>query len=364
MRYMNKKEIFATILAGGKGERLWPKSRAAFPKQNLKLIGGNTIIRDVLKRARKIAAGGVFIITNKECFSNTKGRPEVFDKKRIIFEPFGRNTAPAIGLAALLAFRENKNSTLVIMPSDHLIGGEKKFFSAIDAAIRAANEEDAVVTLGIKPVSAESGYGYIGIKERVSTSSKKSYKVVDFIEKPRANLAKRLLSSGKFFWNSGIFIFKTSEMLNILKKHMPALYAGLLRLPDLEDRINFNNEIRKLYKRIKSESFDYAVMEKAKNIRVVPSDFRWSDIGSFESIARLAKKDKNGNIIIGNHVGIDSKGTIVLSERDCLVGTIGVGDLIIAATPDAVLVCNRSEIDKIRALVAKIKKKKSYLKFL
>jgi len=362
---MNKKDIFIAVLAGGKGERLWPKSRISLPKQNLRLLGRRTIVQYTIERAKKIAPDNIFVIANKESFTNIRTQLKKFRIKKIVAEPFGRNTAPAIGLATLLAFRKNNNSILVAMPSDHIIGDNKKFFGTIRTAIEEADKEEAIITLGIKPVSAESAYGYIGIKEKQSqASSKYSYRVIKFIEKPKPAIARRLVSSGRFFWNSGVFIFKTSTMLSMLKEYMPALYRGLLMLPDIKDERRFNREVKRLYERLKSVSLDYAILEKSRNIRMVPSDFKWSDIGSFNSLARLVKKDKNGNTIFGDHAGIDTGRSVIFTDPNYLIGTIGIKDLIVVATSDAVLVCKKERADDIKKLVEKIKKNKKLLRFL
>lgn len=366
MENISKKDIFAAILAGGKGERLWPKSRLNLPKQNLRILTKGTIIQDAVRRAKKIASGNRFVITNRESLSNTIRQLKKFKIKRIIVEPIGRNTAPAIGLATLLTFRENSNSILVAMPSDHLIVDDKRFFDAIDTAVAVANKEDVIVALGIKPTSPESVYGYIGIEAGLShLSSKNSYKVIKFIEKPRLLIAKKLMSNGRYFWNSGIFIFKTLTMLQLLKKHMPVLYRGLAMLPDVKDKHRFDRELERLYKKLKSDSLDYAILEKSsKDIRVIPSDFEWSDIGSFNSVARLVKKDRYGNAIFGSHVGIDTEGCVIFSDANHLVGTIGIKDLIVVVTSDAVLACRRQRAEDIKDLVERIKKKKNLLKFL
>lgn len=362
---MRKKDIFIGILAGGKGERLWPKSRADFPKQNLRLFGRRTILQNTFGRARKIGSGGIFIITNKENASSVARQLKNFKGKNIVAEPYGRNTAPAIGLAALLAFRKNKDSVLVAMPSDHFIGDNKRFLRIINTAIEEAEKTASIITLGIKPNSADSAYGYIGIKEGSShISPKGSYRVTKFIEKPNPIKAKRLVSSGRFFWNSGIFIFKTSALLSMLKRHMPVLYGGLKMLPNIKNKTLFKKKMKNLYGRLESKSLDYALLEKGRNMRVIPSDFGWSDIGSFNSIAALAKRDKDGNVVSGRHVGIDTKESIIFSNPDCLVGTIGIKGLIVVATPDAVLVCRRESGQDIRKLVEKIKKDKRLLKFL
>ena len=365
---MNKgerKNIFVAILAGGKGERLWPKSRASHPKQNLALFGKRTFMERTLRRARNISRENIFIVTSKENFESSLKGLKKYKPKRIIVEPFGRNTAPATALATLLASRENKDSILIVMPSDAIIDNEKEFFNVIARGIKVAKSKDALVTLGIEPTSLETGYGYIGIAKKISRSNRgKSYKVTEFIEKPNSKVAKRLIKSKKYFWNSGIFIFKTFVMLEALKKNTPILYKDLVSLPNIKSKRFFERALTKLYKKLKNESLDYAIMEKSRDIHVIPSGFKWTDLGSFNAIARLAKKDSNGNVILGKCVSIDTKGSLIFSDSKSLVGAIGVEDVIIVSTKDAVLVCNRRRTDDIKKLLGKIKKKKELVKFL
>ena len=365
MKQTIKKNIFIAVLAGGRGERLRPKTRCHLPKQNLKLFGKRTIIQDTLKRARKINPESIFIIACKENFQHIKKQFKTYANESIVVEPFGRNTAPAIGLATLLAFRKNEESSLITMPSDHLIGDNEVFFQTMKTEITEANKENAVLTVGINPTFAESGYGYIGIDTAFQKiSPKRSYKIIKFIEKPDPAKAKRLISDGSFFWNSGIFIFKTSLMLSMLKRHIPSLYRGLMALPDIRYKSRFDTKLKKLYKNLKSESLDYAVLEKDRNIRVVPSNFVWNDIGSFNSIRRLLKRDSSGNIIFGSHMGIDTKNCVIFSDTNRLVGTIGIKDVIIVVTPDAVLVCDNKRAEDVKKLVGRLKKRKKFLKFL
>ena len=365
MKQIAKKNVFIAILAGGKGERLWPKSRCCVPKQNLKFFGKRAIIQDTLSRARKIGPKTIFIITCKENFRHVKKQFKKYGNENIIVEPIGRNTAPAVGLAALLAFRKSEDAILAVMPSDHFIRGSKSFFRTIETAINEAGRKDAILTIGIKPVSPESGYGYIGIDAGSSkVSPKKSYNVVKFIEKPTFARAKKLLSDGSFFWNSGIFVFKARFLLSTLKRHMPFLYRGLTALPDIRHKGRFDAGLKKLYKAIKSESLDYAIMEKSSGIRMIPSSFIWNDIGSFNSIAHLLKKDANGNIIAGKHAGVDTKDCFIFSDINCLVGTIGIKGITVVVTPDAVLVCDNKKAGDIKKLLVKIKKRKKFLKFL
>lgn len=362
---MDKKDIFIAILAGGKGERLWPKSRAGFPKQNLKLIGEKTIFQDTFGRASKISPLNIFIITSKDNAPNIAGQLRLFKSKTIVAEPFGRNTAPAIGLASLLAHRKNRNAVVLAMPSDHIIRDDSKFFVTIRHAINEAKKTESIILVGIKPHSAESAYGYIGIDENISkVSPRHSSRITEFIEKPDLARARKLVSSGRYFWNSGIFIFKASTMLSVLEKHMPVLHGGLKPLPDLKKKSEFNRELRKLYAKLESKSLDYAVLEKSKKIRVIPSRFGWSDIGSFNSIVRMAKKDKDGNAVFGEHVGLDTKESVIFSEKGILVGTIGIKDIIVVATPDAILVCDKKRPEDIKKLVEKIKKNKRLKMFL
>ncbi len=365
MRDSGRKGVFVAILAGGRGERLWPKSRMRLPKQNLRFFGKRTILQDTLRRAARIASGNIYVITSRQSLPHTSRQIRKGQVKEIIAEPVGRNTAPAIGLAALLAWRRNRDAIMVAMPSDHIIRGQEKFYTAVDTAISTARKEDVVVTIGIRPTRAESAYGYIELEKRPSRlRANKAYKAVRFIEKPSVKKAAKMIEENRYFWNSGIFIFKTSHLLLLLRRHMPVLYRGLVSLPEIERRRAFARSLRNLYRDIGEKSLDYAVMEKTEGIRVVPAGFEWNDLGSFNSIANLAKIDEHGNAVFVDHIGIDTKRSVVLADTKCLVGTIGVKDLVVVVCPDAVLVCDRNRVGEIRDLVDRMKKSRKYLKFL
>ncbi len=362
---MQKTNIYAAILAGGRGERLWPKRRSAFPKQNLKLMGKRKILQDTIGRAVRIAGKNVLIITNKDNARNTVEQLKDVKGKTVIVEPFGRNTAPAVGLAAMIAYAKDRDSVLVVMPSDHLIADGKGFMRVINKAVDEAVRTGSIILLGIRPHSSSSDYGYIGIKGRVnSAASSLSHKITRFVEKPGPLKARRLIASGRYFWNSGIFIFKTSAMLSVLRKYMPVLYRGLEALPPATDGPRFNKGLRRLYGRIRGKSLDYAVMEKSRDIRVIPADFGWNDVGSFDTIARLTAADGDGNNIFGQHVGIGTRGSVIYSDKNRLVGTIGIEDIIVVATSDAVLVCDRNKAGDIRQLVAEIRKNQKLRRYL
>jgi len=327
------------------------------PKQNLTLTGKKTLFQAALARAKKIAGGGIFVITNKSGAASAADQVRGDKKCAFVIEPFGRNTAPAVGLVSLFSDRNSSDAVVVVIPSDHVIADENRFYRVINTAVAEADKTDSIILLGIRPHSASSAYGYIGVKERLGrVSSARSHEVTNFIEKPGRAKAARIISSGRYFWNSGIFIFKASAMLSVLKRRMPVLYKGLRALPSHKDKTRFKNALKVLYGKIRARSLDYAVLEKDEDIRVIPADIAWNDVGSFDSVAGLTRKDRHGNSLFGKHVGLESEDNVIFAGKDCLVGTIGVSDIIVVATPDAVLVCDRKKAQDVRKLVEKIGK--------
>ncbi|MBN1871406.1 MAG: mannose-1-phosphate guanylyltransferase [Candidatus Omnitrophica bacterium] len=358
-------KTYVAILAGGRGERLWPKSRVVCPKQNLRIIGKRSIVEDAVRRAKRIASGNVFIVTNKESIGNAPRDVRRMGKRRLIVEPFGRNTAPAIGLAALLAHREDRDAVLVAMPSDHIVLDNKRFYRSIGIAVKEARDRRAIITMGIKPDSPRSSYGYIGVVDKVyKIPADSSYKVLRFVEKPTVGKAKAMLKSNRFLWNSGIFVFKTSVLLDALRIHVPRLYRGLNSLPDIREKRIFDKRLNTLYKNIEGDSLDYALMERYSNTRVVPSDFGWSDVGSFDSLYAILPKDKRGNAVLGSCATIDTENCLIYSTEKTMTGAIGLNNLAIVISEDAVLVCDRRRTEDVKLLVKRLKGNIEHQKFL
>ena len=337
---------YAVILAGGVGSRFWPFSRELEPKQFMKIIGQESLLQATIQRLSGVVeARRVYIITNHIYFYEVKAQVAKFGipDANIILEPQGKNTAPAVGLCAKLISKMDKEAVLLVLPSDHYIKNIENFKRTLKQAIACAGK-DFLVTIGIKPSVPSTGYGYIKVNGK-----KNGHIVVDkFLEKPDLNKAKKYFKDKKFFWNSGMFIWKASVFLEEVKKYLPKLYAHL-------QLINSVNDIQKIWPRIDSISVDYGIMEHSKRIALVPADFYWTDLGSWDALAEILPKDKNGNIAGSDILNLDSQGVCVFSRGNRLVSTIGIKDMVIADTPDALLVCDRNRTQDVKQLVEKLK---------
>ncbi|MBU4419362.1 MAG: mannose-1-phosphate guanylyltransferase/mannose-6-phosphate isomerase [Candidatus Omnitrophica bacterium] len=337
---------YAVILAGGVGSRFWPFSRELEPKQFMQIIGQESLLQAAIQRLKGVVdPARTYIITNKIYFYEVKAQITKFriPDKNIILEPLGKNTAPAVGLCAKLISHLDKDAVLLVLPSDHYIKNVENFKKTLKKAIACARK-DFLVTIGIKPSAPSTGYGYIKAGEREN-----GHFVVDkFLEKPDLNKAKKYFKDKKFFWNSGMFIWKASVFLEEARKYLPKLYANL-------QRINSVNDIPKIWPGIEAISVDYGIMERSQRIALIPADFYWTDLGSWDALAEIFPKDKRGNISNSDTLNVDSHGVCVFARGNRLVSTIGVNNMIIADTPDALLVCARSRTQDVKQLVEKLK---------
>lgn len=343
---------YAVVLAGGVGSRFWPFSRELEPKQFMKIIGQSSLLEATIQRLKGLVdPAHTYIITNKIYFYEVKAQVAKFriPDKNIILEPQGKNTAPAVGLCAKLISRTDKDAVLLVLPSDHYIKNVVNFKKTIKRAIVCA-KENFLVTIGIKPIAPSTGYGYVRVGARclVQGSRGLAYKAEKFLEKPSLNNAKKYFKDKKFYWNSGMFIWKAAVFLDEVKKYLPELHVNL-------ERINSVSDISKVWPRIDAISVDYGIMEHSKRIALVPADFYWTDLGSWEALAEIFPKDKNGNITGSDTLNLDSQGVCVFSRGNRLISTIGVKDTIIADTPDALLVCDRNKAQLVKQLVERLK---------
>ncbi len=337
---------YAVILASGVGSRFWPFSRELEPKQFMKIIGQASLLEATIQRLKGVVeARCVYIITNNIYFYEVKAQIAKFGipDTNIILEPQGKNTAPAVGLCAKLISRIDQDAVLLVLPSDHYIKNIENFKKTIKKAIACARK-DFLVTIGIKPSVPSTGYGYIKVGGK-----KNGYIAVDkFLEKPDLFKAKKYFKDKKFFWNSGMFIWKASVFLEETRKYLAKLYANL-------QLINSVNDIAKIWPRIEPISVDYGIMEHSKKIALVPADFYWTDLGSWDALAEIFPKDKKGNIVNSDTLNVDSQGVCLFSRGNRLVSTIGVNNMVIADTPDALLVCDRNRTQDVKQLVERLK---------
>ena len=343
------------VLAGGTGSRLWPKSRAALPKQFLSLTSNSTMLQDTITRLKGTnAEPPVFICNDAHRFLVAEQlRKKNIEHDGILLEPVGRNTAPAIALAALHATKNENDPVLLVLAADHLIKDQSAFHSAITKAEVLANE-GKLVTFGIVPDQAHTGYGYIKAGNVLNVG----FEVAEFVEKPELETAKQYVESGDFFWNSGMFMFKASRYIEELGKYHPEMLEICRRAieteaPDL-DFIRVDSEI---FSACPDDSIDYAVMEKTDSAAMVPLDAGWSDVGSWTSLWETADKDDNGNVCVGDTILENTKNSYVNAEQR-LVSVIGLEDVIVVETKDAVMVAHKDDAQSIKAVVNRLKAEK------
>ena len=358
-------KIYSVIMAGGVGERFWPESRRNLPKQFLKIVGSNTMIQETVQRMSPlIPLKRVLIVSNVNHVSLIKGQLPALKSSQVLLEPFGRNTAPCIGLAAAFLNKHDPDAVMVVLPSDHVIAESKKFLELIQKASEIANKEGALVTIGIKPVSAETGYGYIQTGAKYPDGkSGKFFHVRKFFEKPTLKKAQAFVKDGHYLWNSGMFVWKVSAILEAMKTYLPELFKELQMIDRHLGTSRQEKAILQMYKRVPKISIDYGVMENAQNVLVGLGDFVWDDVGAWSSLERHYKKDSHGNVVIGDHVNIGAKDSIVIS-RDGVVATLGVKDLMIIHLPDAVLVMDKKRAQEVKSLVEILKGHQKYQKYL
>ena len=346
--------MFAVIMAGGQGTRFWPESRRARPKQLLNIIGDRAMIKMTVDRLiPSIPKENIYAVINASHRDETREGTGLSDSN-IIVEPVGRNTAPCIGLAALHVERRDPEGVMVVLPADHHIKDEKSFLKTLLKAREAASHGDCLVTLGIKPESPATGYGYIEKGELLEEQGLEGlFKVKRFTEKPDLNTAEVFLKNGNFLWNSGIFVWKASTILNEIKIHIPMLYEGLKEIRTVLGSEREAETVSSVYAGLEGVSIDYGVMEKSNIATVIPSDFGWNDVGSWSSLDELLEKDSNGNIFKGKCLGLETRDTVIYG-KDRLVTAIGLDGLIIVDTEDALLVVRKDRCQDVKKIVEKL----------
>ena len=351
----SQSSLIPVILSGGAGTRLWPVSRRAHPKPFMELVDGQTLAEKTLLRAKAVAGNApVITVTSRDYYFYTRdlyaGLNSPIANERFLLEPMGRNTAPAIALAAMCV-RDNvdENASLLVMPADHLIADLRNFEASVKEALQLSNE-GFLVTFGIHPTHAETGYGYIRQGDALTMSG--GYRVAEFVEKPNEATALKYLESGEYHWNSGMFCFRAGTFLESLNRYAPEVHAAATRVWEATDKSESPIEFpAELFSECPSISVDYAVMERADNTAVVASDFGWSDIGSWKAISELYESDKSGNRIKGKAVMVGSTDCFVQGgER--VVAAVGVKNLVIVDTGDAVLVADRNHAQDVKEVVA------------
>jgi mannose-1-phosphate guanylyltransferase len=351
--------LYAVIMAGGSGTRFWPKSRKESPKQLLKIVGSRTMMEDTARRfSGTLPPERLYVITNKEQAAATKRALTKVPRKNIIGEPMGRDTAAAIGLAAVILDRIDPEAVMAALPADHIIRPRRKFINAIRAAGDVAQDSESLITFGIVPRFAATGYGYIRRgKKLVRIRGLDVFSVRQFKEKPGRKTAERYVSSGRYYWNSGIFLWKVSVILAEMKKLLPGHFRALMKIRKALGTAGEKKVLEKEYRKLKRISIDYGVLEKARDVRVVAADFEWDDVGAWRSLEDHHEQDAGGNTILGKFVGVNTKDSIIVSDRKHLVAAIDMKDVIIVQTADATLVCPKASAQKVKELVTLLHEK-------
>ncbi len=345
--------VYGVIMAGGGGTRFWPLSRQARPKQLLNLSGKELMVNEAVDRLAKTTSfENIFIVTNEsQAVKMIKATKNRVQRNHILYEPSARNTAACVGYAAMEILKKYGDGIMVITPSDAYIKDEREFSRVLSLAVKAAEEKDALVTVGINPTFPATGYGYI----KFQRSSEDVMKVLEFKEKPDEATAKKYLDSGEYVWNSGMFIWKASTILKNFEKYLPNIYKDLCKIGNAMKSEDEYTVIDKIYPQIESISIDYGIMEKSDNVYVVPGEFGWNDVGSFDMMGVFHEADENGNICIGDQINVDSKNCITYSSGR-LLATIGLENIVVVETEDAVLVCDKNKVQDVKKVVEQLKK--------
>ncbi len=348
---------YVVIMAGGKGERFWPQSRLKRPKQLLPIVGDAPLLTQTVTRLEGLVpAENILIITNQEQQAAVEEVCPMLPKENIIGEPVGRDTAAAVGLAMVLVAQRDPQATFAMLPADHVIHDAEGFQGILGTAFAAAEKEPVLVTIGIKPEFAATGYGYIHRgDEWANVDGRSVYQVKAFKEKPDAETAARYVESGEYYWNAGMFIWSVAAIDAAFTEFVPELYAALEKIAvALKAGENLDAVLEAQYSSLEKISIDYAVMEKARNVVTMESAFDWDDVGAWPAVARHFPADEAGNVTRGAAMVEGGSGNIVISPDGHLTAIVGADDLIVVRTADATLVCPKSKAQDIKKLVKRI----------
>jgi mannose-1-phosphate guanylyltransferase len=349
---------YCVIMAGGIGSRFWPMSRNARPKQFLDILGtGKTLIQQTYERFLTICPKeNIIIVTNIDYADLVAEQLPDLKKDQILSEPIRRNTAPCVAYAAHKILKRNPNANMVVAPSDHVIIKESAFIDAVKACLEFTEGEDRLLTLGINPSRPDTGYGYIQFIDDKVNSTNKISRVKTFTEKPNLEMANFFLQTGEFLWNAGIFIWNVNAVINAFKEYLPEMDAVFTEGNDFYDTPGEYEFIRKAYEQCTNISIDFGIMEKAKNVFVMSSDFGWSDLGTYGSLYEHIKHDEHQNAIVGKNVmTFDTNNCIVNMPKEKLVVLQGLDDYIVVESDNILLVCRKTDEQQIRQIVNDVK---------
>ena len=360
--------LHAVIMAGGSGTRFWPQSTESRPKQFLNIFGDRTMLQSTVDRIKPLISDDrVWVITNDRYVDLVEEQLPNLPVNNIIGEPVGKNTAPCVAAAATLIQEEDPDGTMVVLPADHLIGNPKEFLSILETAESKAQEDSSLVTIGIQPDHPETGYGYIEFDTGSSElhHGREVKKVNQFREKPDLATAKEFISSGNFLWNSGMFVWKTATILEKFKAHLPNMYEQVNKLKASVGTDKQKAAIDTFYHSCTSISIDYGIMEQANSVFVVPGSFEWNDVGSWRAVYNLRKKDEDGNVVQTETASTaDSQNNLIQSDSGKMIALVGVENLAVVETQNAILVCDLDNSQGVKKVVNKLRKEDDLKRFV
>ena len=346
--------MYVVIMAGGSGTRLWPKSRAAKPKQFHNLTSSRSMLRETVGRLESsVQPDDIYVIAGKTHMSPILEQLKNIPKSNLIAEPVGRDTAPAVAVAAAILYKRDPDGVVLVTPADHYIAEEEEFLRIVNVAAEVAAKDDAAVTIGIKPTYPETGYGYIEMDGEYSNGHSEVFWVNSFKEKPDPVTAEKYVSSWRYLWNSGMFVWAVKTVLDLFEKHAPDIYEGARKIADAFGTEHEQKVLDEIYPTFRRISVDYAILEKAEKVLVVPGDFGWSDIGSWAALLEVLSDEQTPNVVIGKHAGIDTYGCLI-HGGDRLIATVGLDNMIIVDSDDVLLICPKGRAQDVKRLIEKI----------
>lgn len=346
-------KVTAVIMAGGKGERFWPRSRSSLPKQFLSLTDdGKTMIQHTVERLLPLVEmQDVFVVTNERYRALVQQQLPEVPTENILCEPMARNTAPCVAFAAGVIAHKYDDAIMLVLPSDHLIKLNEMYIDTLEEAIDVAKQGDNLVTLGITPAYPETGYGYINFGDSIRPGV---YRVNRFVEKPDLATAKEYLASGQYLWNSGMFVWKVSSILHNFQTFLPDMYEGAQKIRDAFGTEQYQQVLTSCFEGFASVSIDYGIMEKAQDIFTLPGNFGWDDVGSWLSLERINRTNELGNVIQGDVITVDTHNCIVCGNKK-LIAAVGLEDLVVVDTDDALLICTKDHTQDVKKVIENLK---------
>ena len=357
MHFVNMATPYIVIIAGGKGERFWPQSRAERPKHLLPVVGDKPLLTQTIERVKPIVpAKQIFVITSAVQEKGVRAVCKGIPADNIIAEPVGRDTAAAVGLAAAIVGARDPDGVFAVLPADHVIHNGKKYQADLNAAFAAAAAAPVMVTIGIKPTEPATGFGYVQRGGRWKIVNRRAvYQVKRFVEKPTLSVARKYLKSGDYFWNAGMFVWSVGVVESAIAAHAPELDEGLALIRTaLAKGRKLVPVMKKVYPTLQKISVDYALLEKSDNVVMLPSTFDWDDVGAWPAVARHFKPDSAGNVTRGKALVEQGNNNIVFSEGDHVLAVVGADDLIVVHTPEATLVCPKDKAQEIKTLLKQV----------